>query len=131
MFADQLVAGGEVQDDVGTGQSQTVAGRDGSPHVLTDLTPELHTVGGDEDLRFGSHMHRTASEIDIRRIQVLGRGKPTFLVELTVVRQIGLRHDTEQCTTLDDGGTVVEQAVDHHRQSEHRDDVELAGEVEQ
>ena len=76
-------------------------------------------------------MHRTACEIDIRRIQILSRGKPTFLVELAVVREIGLRHDAEQRTTLDDGSTVVEQTVDHHRQSEHRDDVELAGEVEQ
>ena len=50
MLTDQLVAGGEVQDDVGTCQCQVVAGRDGSPYVLTDLTTELHTIGGNEEL---------------------------------------------------------------------------------
>ena len=32
---------------------------------------------------------------------------------------------------MNDCGTVVEQAVNHHRQTDNRDDIEFAGEVEQ
>ena len=76
-------------------------------------------------------MHRAAGEVDVGGIHVLGRGEPALLVELAVVWQIGLRHDAEQRTALDDGGAVVEQAVDNDGQAHHRHDIELAGEVEQ
>ena len=131
MLADHLVAGREVQDDVGPCQRQVVAGRDRCPHVLADLHAELHAVAGDEYLRLGADVHGTACEVDVCRVQVLRRGKPALLVELAVAGQISFRHDAQQLSRLDDGSAVVEQAVDHHGQSHHGDDVELTGKVEQ
>ena len=93
MLANQLVASREVQYDVGTSQCQIVAWWYGGPHILADLRTKLHTVGSHEYLRLWGDVHRTASEIDIRRIQVLCRGKPSLLVKLAVVGQIRLRHD--------------------------------------
>ena len=131
VLAYQLVGGREVQDDVGTGQGQVVARRQRCPHVFANLDAEAGTVAGAEHLRLSRHTHRTASQIDLLGLQVGGRGKPALLVELVVVGQVGLGHQSQQAPMLHHGGTVVEQRADAHGQAHHHDDVELAGEVEQ
>ena len=107
MLAQQFVAGREVEDDVGTSHCQIVAWRDGSPYILADLHAKLHAVGSDEDLGICTDRHRATCKVDLRRIQILRRGKPALLIELRIVWQIGLGHDAQQRTPLNDGGTVI------------------------
>ena len=56
-------------------------------------------------------MDRRASKIDIRWIQVLSRGKPAFLVEFVVVRQVGLWDDAQNGTALNDCGTIEQESA--------------------
>ena len=107
MLAQQFVAGREVEDDVGTSHCQIVAWRDGSPYILANLHAKLHAVGSDEDLGISTDRHRATCKVDLRRIQILRRGKPALLIELRIVWQIGLGHDAQQRTPLNDGGTVI------------------------
>ena len=130
VLADEFIAGREVQDDVRTSHRQIVAGRNGCPDVLADFDAKLD-VTHLEELGFGRQTDWCASQIDIGIVQVLRRGKPTFLVELVVVRQIGLRHDTQQCTALDDGSTIEQQATSLDGQPYHADNIQLTGEVQQ
>ena len=75
-------------------------------------------------------MNRTACKIDIRRIKILGRSKPAFLIKLSVVREICLWYYTKYLSTLDNHSAVVEQAVYEYRRSNDKDSIEFAGEVE-
>ena len=75
-------------------------------------------------------MNRAACKIDIRRIKILGRGKPAFLIELSVVGEISLRYHTKYLSSLDNHCTIVEQAVYQYRCSDDKDGIEFAGEVE-
>ena len=130
MLANELIAGREVQDDVCTCHRQVVAGWNGCPDVLADLDAKLD-VTHLEELGFGRQTDRGASQIDISVVQVLRRSKPAFLVELVVVRQIGLRDHAQQRTTLDDGSTVEQQTTRLNRQAHHTDDIQLTSEVQQ
>ena len=130
VLADELVAGREVQDDIGTRHRQVVAGRNGCPDVLADFHAKLD-VTHLEELGFSRQTDRCASQIDIGVVQVLRRGKPALLVELTVVGQIGLRHNAQQGATLDNGSAVEQQTTGLNRQAYHADDVELTSEVQQ
>ena len=129
VLAHELVAGGEVEDDVGTGQGQLVAGGSGRPDVLAHLDAEEHVVTRAEELCLGCELYGAACKTDFHRPQVLGRSKPALFVELAVVGQVGLRHDAQQLSTLDDGSTVEQQVACYDGQSDNGDDVELAGEV--
>lgn len=110
---------------------QQIAGRNGQPHVFTYLDAELHAVSGLEQLGLGTQPDGGACQIDLRRIQVLGRGKPAFLVELVIVGQIGLGNHTEYAAPLHHNGTVQQQSSCLHGQSYHTDDVQLAGKLQQ
>ena len=131
VLAYQLIAGRTVQDNVGTGHRQVVAGGNGSPYVLADFYSKLHTVAGIEELGFCRHADLTTCQIDGRGVQVLGRGEPALLVELVVVRQIGLGHHAQNGSALQHDGTVQQQAVNLYGHAYHADDVQLAGEVHQ
>ena len=50
VLANQLVAGGAVQDDIGTSHRQVVAGRYGCPHIFAYLNAKFHTIAGLEEL---------------------------------------------------------------------------------
>ena len=52
MLTNELVAGREVEDDIGTRERQIVAGRNRCPHIFADLNAKLHTIGSDKDLGF-------------------------------------------------------------------------------
>ena len=130
MFANELIAGREVDNDVSTCHRQVVTGRNGCPDILTDLYAKLH-VAHLEKLGLGRERDRRASQIDICGVQVLRRGKPALLIEFTIVGQVGLRNYTKQRATLDDSSTVEQQSTSLYGQSHYADDVELAGEVEE
>ena len=108
VLTNQLIAGREIKDDIRTSQCQIIAGGNGRPYIFTNLHAELHTIAGDEHLRFSTHVDTAASKIDIRWIQILGRGKPTFLIELCIVWQICLRHNTKDGSTLKYYCTIIE-----------------------
>ena len=131
MLADELVAGREVEDKVGTRQCQTVAGRRGSPHILADLDTEQHIVAGAEELCIRVDGDGVAGEADLGGPQVLSRRKPALLVKLAVVGEVRLRHESQQLALLNDGRTVEQQVAHHHGESHDGDDVQLAGEVEE
>ena len=76
-------------------------------------------------------MNGGARQVNLRRIQVLGRGKPAFLVELIIVGQIGLGHHAEYAAALYHSGTVQQQPACLHGQTYHTDDVQLTGKLQQ
>ena len=131
MLTNQFVAGREVEDDICTREGEIIAGRNRCPHILADLHTELHTTAGDEEFGLCTHGETAACKEEGRRIQILGRGKPTLLVELGIVGQIGLGDDTQQLSTLDHSGTVIQQTIDDHRQTYDRDDIEFTCEIKQ
>ena len=131
MFTNELIAGREVQHHLGTCQCQVIAWRDRCPHVLTDFHAELHAACRLEQLGNGRQFNGTSCQIDFRRLKVLRRGKPTLLVELVVVGQVGLRHKPEDGTLLHDDGDIEQQAACLHGHTDHSDDVELTGVAEQ
>ena len=106
VLADELVARRAVQDNLGSGHRQVVAGRNGSPDVFAYLHAKLGTVHRAEHLGLGRQRNGCTGQIDVGRIQVLGGGKPAFLVELIVVGQVRLGDDTQQRAVLHDSGTV-------------------------
>ncbi len=61
--------------------------------------------------------------------QILSGSKPAFLVELTVVGQVCLRHNAEHMTFLNDDGTVEQQISHRHGCTDDGNDVELVGEL--
>ena len=107
VLSNKLVAGREVEDDISSCQSQIVAGRNRCPDILTDLDTKLHTIASHKDLGFSTHVDRATCKVDISRIQILSRSKPTLLIKLTIVGQIGLGDDTHDDTTLNHYCTII------------------------
>ncbi len=131
VLANEFVAGGQVEDEVGAGQGQHVAGGRGAPHVFADFDAEEGTAHRAEQLRTGGHQDTVARIANLARTQVLRRGEPTLLIELTVVGQIDLGNHPEQLAALDDGGAVEQQVAHHDGQTDDGNEVELARMVEQ
>ena len=71
VLAHELVAGGEVEDDVGTGQGQLIAGGSGRPDVLAHLDAEEHVVARAEELCLWCELYGAACETDFHGPQVL------------------------------------------------------------
>ena len=84
-----------------------------------------------EELGLGRQAYGSARKIDFGGIKVLRGGKPALLVELVIVGQIGLGHNTQQRAILDNGSTVEQQATSLYGQTNHTDNIKLTGEVEQ
>ena len=131
VLANDLVAGREVEDDVGTCHRQIVARRNRCPHVLADLYAKLHAVSRHEEFRICTDRDDPACKIELRRIQILSRGKPALFIELCIVGQVSLWHQAQQCTALDNGCTVIEQAVDDNWQAHDGNDVQFTRKIEQ
>ena len=131
VLTDELVAGGAVEDNLGTSHRQVVAWRNRCPDILADFHAELHAVGCLKQLRFGRQTDGRAGQIDVSRIQVLRRSKPALLVELVVVGQISLGDDAQNAAALDDCGAVEQESASLNRQSDNANDVEFAGKLQQ
>jgi hypothetical protein len=130
VLTDELVAGREIQDDISSGKGEVITWRYGSPHILADLDTKLHTIACGEEYWLRAYMNRTTSKVYVSRIKILGRSKPTLLVELPIVRKICLWYDAKNLTTLDDYCAIVEQAVNKNRSSNDKDSIELTGKIE-
>ena len=109
--------GRQVQQHRRPGQGGEVAGWHRNPHVLADLdvNPEIRDVGGGED-QVVSHRDQLppAGDVDGGRQVVRARGEVTFLVELPVVGEVGLRDDAPHLAAVDHHGAVVEPVAQHH-----------------
>ena len=131
MLANELIAGTEIEDDVGPGQGKMVARRCRCPHVLTDLDAKGHAVHRTEELWQGGDGDRMARIVERAGTQILGGSKPALFVELTVIGQICLWHNAEHVAFLNDDGTVEQQITNGHGGSDDGDDVELVGELKE
>ena len=72
-----------------------------------------------------------SGKTDFLFTEILSRCKPPLLIELTVVRQVGLWHDAQYLSLLNDDCTVEQQIASHDRSAHDGDDIEFAGEIEQ
>ena len=129
MLADELVAGGTVENEVGTSHRQIVAGGHGSPYVLTNLHAELDTVRGLKNLWRRRYTDMRTSQIQVGGVNVLSRSKPALLIELVIVGQIRLGNDTQDGSALNDDSTVEQQSASLDGHTHDADDVQLAGEL--
>ena len=111
VLAYQLVGGREIEDDVRPAESQFGARRVGCPYVLADLYAKARVAVSVEELAPGSQKHVLPRVAERRVVEVLGRGKPPFLIKLTVVGQKRFWHHAEDAPLLDDDGTVEQQVA--------------------
>ena len=113
--------GRQVRQD-GCARERELGGRgDGHPHVFADLDADGqagHVVGGQEDLAEGDPHGAAAEFFDAapRHLDALGgaRGhgdEVALLVELAVVRQVGLGDDRQHAAAVDGDGAVVQGVV--------------------
>ncbi len=131
MFAQQLVAGGEVEDKLCTREGEVIAGRCRSPHVFAELDAEEHPVARTEQCGVGTHHYLVSRIANFGGVEVLQRCKPAFLVELAIVGKVCLGDEGKYFALLDYCSTVEKQVANDDGDADDRDDVELTGEVEQ
>ena len=109
-LADQLGAGGEVEQDFRAAQGEVGARRLRRPQVLAQLDAEGRLVQGEE-------LVRAQGEPARRRVDFCGNAsagcEPAFLVELLVVGLGDLRHGAEDASVAADEGAVQQAAVGH------------------
>ena len=67
----------------------------------------LHAVACHKELGLGTDVNRSSCIEDICRIQILSRGKPTLLVELTIVGEVCLGDNPHDATTLNDYCAII------------------------
>ena len=119
-LAHHLVAGGQIQNQRGPLGAQACGGGIGDPKILTDLHPKDQIghvaaedlVGGKPHDLLPREFHGAVEEAAVR-----GGGEPPSLIELPVVGDVGLGHQTQDLSLVDDGGAVVELVVGPHRQA--------------
>src|SRR5947207_864550 len=127
LLADDDVRRGEIADDAGAGERRERGGRRWHPQVLADLYVQ------DESRHLGEAEQQVGAEGGVlpgqrdraARAPVAGR-ELARLVELAVVRQVGLRHDADQPPAAEERRAVVEAAVDRHRQADQRGERQVA-----
>ena len=115
----------QVDQHRGAGQRGLGARRDRDPHVLADLRVQhqpRHVLGREQQVDAERHGLRRPTRIAPAALVLAGGDLPP-LVELAVVRQVGLRHDAEDPAAVDDHRAVVDpvpvaqrRADDQHRQ---------------
>ena len=108
-LADDDVGGGQVQQDTRTGERLARRGRQRRPEVLADLDGEgeLRAIFGVEDQGRGE-LNSSAVQAHVPVAGVASRRKPALLVVLTVVGEIGLRHDRDRLAVSQHHRAVVE-----------------------
>ncbi len=128
VLADDDVRRREVQQHGRARERRVRRRRDRRPQVLADLGVEgeerlvlelEHEARAERDVLLAEEIDRGA------RRHVAGRELPQ-LVELAVVRQIGLRRHAEDAPAVHDHRAVEEQAVDDERHADDRDHRDLA-----
>ena len=123
-LADGFVTCREIGKHRCPGQRMAGARRQRGPEVLADLHTEAevrHFAAAEQQVR--AEGDGRAAQCDAARFGRCG-GEVTQLIELCVVRQMGLRHKAEQRPMADHGGAVIECAVHADRQADDGDELE-------
>ena len=129
VLADQLVAGRQVEDEVGAQQGQLGAGRDGHPQVLADLDADAGLAGLEDQVAVQRHL--APADRDHRLLQARGRREPALLLELLVGGQVALGHHPEDLALLEGDGGVDQLAAGHQRAADDDQRVEAGGAAHQ
>ena len=120
-LAHRDVRGRQVEQQRRAGQRRVGRGRDRHPQVLADLgvEDEARQVRRLEQ-QLGAEGHVLAQQPQLRALRMVGRVELARLVELAVVRQVGLGHDAQQPAAVHDRGAVEQRMVHAQRQPHHR-----------
>ena len=123
-LADHLVRGGQVGNDGRAAGREAGRRRARDPEVLAQLDAEgivRQLRAGKKQIR--AERHALAAErqvIDVSAEHRRGRKLP-LLVKFAVVRQVRLRHHTEEPARVDDRRAVIELAAETQRQTHGED----------
>ena len=118
MFANQFITCREIKDQVCASQCQMVAWRNGGPHIFTDFHSKLHTAFQFEQKRpLGqcNGISRIAKRLPV--VNVLGGGKPAFLIKLSVIGQVYLGDKCGKHPSTNNSGAVQENLSRINRDS--------------
>ena len=129
MLADAVVVGAQVQHQFRTLQSEVAAGRYRGPKIFADLHTEGVSTRAEELTT--SDRRSMSGKIDRHVGQVEARSEPSLFVELLIVGQVALGHQSEESSFESNGGAVVESTPVLHRNAHHRNDIELTCSLQQ
>ena len=123
-LSDRLVAGREVRDNGCASQSVRRARGKRCPKVLADFDRERkfgHAFAAEQELR--PEQHVLPREPDV--LHAGGRGAVVpLLIELAIVRNMGLRHKAKELPAANNRRAVIELAGDVHGEPYERDQIE-------
>ena len=126
-LADRDVAGGEVREHRGAGERGERARRQRHPEVLADLEVqhEAREVARREQ-QARPERHVLAEQPQRGRDRLRGRREMPLLVELAVVRQVGLRHRAEEAAAVHEHRAVEQPVVGLQRQPDRERERQVA-----
>ena len=123
-LADRFVAGREIRDNGCASQSVRGARRKRRPEILADLDRKRklqHAFAAEQELR--PEQHVLPREPDV--LHAGGRGAVVpLLIELAIVRNMGLRHKAKELPAANNRRAVIELAGDVHGEPHERDQIE-------
>ena len=123
-LADRFVAGREVRDNGCASQSVRRARGKRCPKVLADFDRERklqHAFAAEQELR--PEQRRLPREADLFYTGRRGAVVP-LLIELAIVRNMGLRHKAKELPAANNRRAVIELAGDVHGEPYERDQIE-------
>jgi hypothetical protein len=121
-FATTVAPANVAKDDGGVGTHR-------SSQISTCRTKP--GCSGTRKSRAGAERGRLSGELDLGACSGVARREVARLVELAIVRQIGLRHHAHHPAAAEQRGAVVQQAVHRHRQPDQRGDREPSRALDQ
>ena len=125
-FTDGDVRRRQIHQHRGTGERREARWRQRHPHVLADLDMDLEQRQiARLEYQLRPERDSLAAQVDICRERAVGAVELPSLVELAVVRQVGLGHDAEQLATGHQRRAVEQAMVDAQWQPDdgHRGNV--------
>ena len=119
ILAHRFVGGRQVQNYRGSGSRQTGRGRIRDPQVFADFhtQPELGQGIAAENLAHSKGNFLTAKDNRVQNCRV-GRLEPAGFIEFGIIGKVLFGNQSQNVTPLNQGGTVVEFAVFHHRNAQ-------------
>ena len=123
VLTDQFVAGGEVEDDVGSFHRQQGTGGDGDPKVFAylDANRELSRT----EQQVAAHRVFFFPDGNRRCPKLCGGCEPTLFLELFIVGQICLRDDAPYNSFLEDNGGIDQLVSCPERNADDSQDIQV------
>lgn len=109
-FVGGLVAGGEVEEHIGAGDGLEGGWRDGHPEIFADFDAEDGGAGAEEEVGPEGDVTEV-SEFDELRFGAIGGEEPALFVEFFVVGEVLFRDESEEVTSVKEGGDVVDAGI--------------------